>query len=210
MAGSGFEPKPKHSHVPYTRWQIDYLIHDVAEGDLKGDSLRVERTLRLARACPILLVVALLALHPSGSAAQDRSWILGKRPERPGISLMVFTFHPLHLVEDNNFRVVTRTSGFALQYSHWFAGTFINTFGDRSFIAAIERHWVTADRGAVDFGLGYRVGLITGYDERLFSLAGHTPVLPLAGPVGWTHLGPIGVKLFWVYRAASIEGSIRF
>jgi hypothetical protein len=199
MADSNFEPGVEGSDLTLTRWQIDSLIHDRPRNDL-----------RLARACPILLGVALLALNPSGSAAQEGSWILGKKPERPGIVVLVLALHPLHLIEDNNFRVVTRTSGFALQYSHWFVGTGINTFGDRSFIAAIERHWVTADWGAVDFGLGYRVGLITGYDERLFSLAGKTPVLPLVGPVAWTHLGPIGVKLFYVYRAASLEGWVRF
>ena len=37
---------------------------------------------------------------------------------------------------------------------------------------------VSADPIETVFGVGYRLGLVTGYDERLVSWAEHTPILP--------------------------------
>jgi hypothetical protein len=118
--------------------------------------------------------------------------------------------HPFHLIDNTGYRVVNRTPGFAVQYSHWFAATFINSWNERSFVAAVERYWVTGEWGFLDFGVGYRAGVITGYDERTLELARHTPVVPFVGPLAWTHVGPIGVNLFYTYRAMSLEGSLRY
>ena len=56
--------------------------------------------------------------------------------------------------------------------------------------------------------VGYRAGLIRGYDTRLFEVAGKTPVLPFAGAVALLRLGPIGGEVSWVYRAVSLVGAV--
>jgi hypothetical protein len=64
--------------------------------------------------------------------------------------------------------------------------------------------------GASDFGAGYRVGLVTGYDERLVTWAEDVPVLAFGGLVGWFEAGPFGRDVWYVYRAITLETSVRF
>jgi hypothetical protein len=59
-------------------------------------------------------------------------------------------------------------------------------------------------------GIGYRAGLVTGYDENLVSWAEDLPIIPFGGIVGWVDVGPLGVDVFYVYRAITLESSIRF
>jgi hypothetical protein len=58
-------------------------------------------------------------------------------------------------------------------------------------------------------GVGYRVGLVTGYDERLFALANYTPVLPFAGLLVSADIGPLGIESVYVYKAITLEASLR-
>ena len=68
-------------------------------------------------------------------------------------------------------------------------------------------------RGAwsfTEFGVGYRVGLVTGYDERLVSWAENVPVLPFGGVLAWVDVGPFALDVYYVYRAITLETSVLF
>jgi hypothetical protein len=102
----------------------------------------------------------------------------------------------------------TRGAGF--QASGWFGGAFMNSYDDLSLIAGIEREWGAWRAGAFAMGVGYRAGLLSGYDRELFALADKTPVLPFVGLDVWLQTGPVGVDVFYVYRALAIEASIAY
>jgi hypothetical protein len=102
------------------------------------------------------------------------------------------------------------TRGGGVQLSGWFAGAFMNSYDDLSVILGIERSWGSWRTGAVAAGLGYRAGLLTGYDGQLFELADKTPVLPFVGLDVWLEAGPLGLDVFYVYRALSVEASIGY
>jgi hypothetical protein len=102
------------------------------------------------------------------------------------------------------------TRGGGLQAAGWFFGVFENSYDDLSAIAGVEREWGAWRAGSFGLGAGYRAGLITGYDGQLFALADKTPVLPFAGLDVWVQAGPIGVDVFYVYRALSVEAWIRY
>ena len=102
------------------------------------------------------------------------------------------------------------TRGFGGLWGHWFGATFVNSYDERTFIAGIERTWASLRRGPFATGVGYRVGLITGYDERLIALARHTPVLPFGGILLWTQTGPVSVDAYYVYRAITLEVGLVF
>ena len=114
--------------------------------------------------------------------------------------------HPFH----HEFPKLDPTSGVAIQFSTWMFASFVTSYGDRSFVAAVERNWIVGDWRALRFGAGFRAGLMTGYDEQLIELARHTPVLPFAGLLIWSQLGPVGVDVFYVYRAITLEASFGF
>lgn len=168
--------------------------------------------------CAILLVW--LAL-PHAGAAQDRDPIqpdvaageggglLGRAPEQPvSMGSMVLTVHPF--IDQSKYDLISdRMDGGYVRVSQLFLAGFRNSYGDQSWVVAVERHWGSASLWRFDVGVGYRVGIITGYDERLVGLAGHTPVLPLGGIVGWVNLGPVGTNVYWAYRAISLEMALR-
>lgn len=90
-----------------------------------------------------------------------------------------------------------------------YGGTFVNSFGDRGFAAGIERSLTRSADGTVTRGLGYRLGVVTGYDERLTGLAGKTPVLPALQVMGDLAVGRTGLELAWAGKVATMSPFMR-
>jgi hypothetical protein len=67
---------------------------------------------------------------------------------------------------------------FALLYRSLYGGTFRTTHGPRAWTFGLERSWAAVETGPVGAMLGFRTGLMYGYDEELGWLAGDVPVLP--------------------------------
>jgi hypothetical protein len=104
------------------------------------------------------------------------------------------------------------TRGAGIQASGWFGGAFMNSYDELSLIGGLEREWLARRWSSlgVGVGVGYRVGVITGYDRQLFALADKTPILPFVGLDMFLQAGPVGVDVFYVYRALSVEASIEY
>jgi hypothetical protein len=89
-------------------------------------------------------------------------------------------------------------------YKGYFAGTFINSFYDRGYAAGIQRMWDTKQLSDnVKNSVGYRLGLVSGYDERLAPIANKTPVLPfpqIIDDITWKH---VGIELSWCVDTVS-------
>lgn len=97
-----------------------------------------------------------------------------------------------------------------LGWRGFYAGTFINSFGNRSFTAGIYRDSArTEEGGAVPF-VGYRLGVVSGYDERFMRLASKTPVLPLVQVLGGIQAGPTGLEVGYAGLVATLGPSLRF
>ena len=139
-------------------------------------------------------------------AEEEGFGIVGEPPNRRRVIGALWAMHPF----ESQFPELDWTRGAGVQFSQWFVATFVNSYEDRSFIVGLERYWLRARRGLLNAGVGYRLGLLTGYDERLFPLAGHVPILPFGGVLGWADVGPIGVDVFYIFRALTLEGSVRF
>lgn len=112
----------------------------------------------------------------------------------------MFTFHLEPGSRDDNWN----NQLIAGTYKGYFAGTFINSFYDRGYAAGIQRVWDT-EQLSDNFknSVGYRVGLVYGYDERLAPIAGKVPVLPfpqIYDDITWKH---VGVELSWCVDTVS-------
>lgn len=80
----------------------------------------------------------------------------------------------------------------------YFAGSFINTFGDRTYAAGVARALTAGALGSgARYTLGYRLGGLYGYDSRLTWLAAKTPVIPLAQITVNAEWKRMGVQLGW-------------
>jgi hypothetical protein len=99
---------------------------------------------------------------------------------------------------------VTGNSLLGVAFRGYYAATFINSFGDRAVAAGIQRTFTAPRDGAFTKALGYRAGLVTGYDERFFGIGDKVPALPFAQLVGSVDYRNLGVELGY----AGIVGSL--
>jgi hypothetical protein len=86
----------------------------------------------------------------------------------------------------------------------------VNSYGARAFTAGIQRTLARSADALVAPSLGYRLGFVTGYDERFMGIAARTPILPLAQLVGDLDMGRTGVELAWAGLIATMGPSLRF
>lgn len=97
-------------------------------------------------------------------------------PRRLYVAMWTFHFREPDRALDNNWLL-------AISWGRVYGATFVNSFGRRAYSAGVQQNMARWNLRLVRIGLGYRAGLVTGYDERLFRLAGRTPVLPLVQPL---------------------------
>ncbi|WP_157966582.1 hypothetical protein [Fastidiosibacter lacustris] len=65
-------------------------------------------------------------------------------------------------------------------YNSIFMGTLLNSFNDRAFVIGVQRNIYTDQLSQNNqINIGYRLGLISGYDERMSDFAKYLPVLPI-------------------------------
>lgn len=157
------------------------------------------------RSCALLIAIV-CALPASATAQAADPGPSSERSSPYGVRLHVgmWTTH-LNRVS----RGVDANWLLALGWRGLYGGTFINSFGNRAFAAGIERPLVRSDSGSVVTGLGYRLGVVTGYDERLMGLAGKTPVLPALQVTGDVGVGATGVELAWAGKVATMSPFMR-
>ena len=161
-----------------------------------------------------LIMVALAAssvlqagpLAGQSETDEDGSSVFGQSPDRRRFIPGFWVAHPF----DAQFPELDWARGAGIQVSTWFAAALINSYDRFSMIAGVERKWFDHRARGVGYGLGYRAGLMTGYDERLLKLARHLPALPFGGLLGWLDFSGIALDTFYVYKAITVEASFRF
>lgn len=92
----------------------------------------------------------------------------------------------------------------------WFGATFLNSFDRRAFTGGIQRTVTASAPRPVRASLGYRLGFVTGYDERFVKLARRTPVLPLAQPYFLLDVSHVGIEVQYTFIVVSTALSYRF
>src|SRR5262245_43591686 len=98
--------------------------------------------------------------QPSTASSRDLASGSTHRPRRVYVSM--WTTHLKHrgIVLKNNWVA-------GLSYGGFFGATFLNSFGRRAFTGGIQREYVVMGTPWVGISLGYRLGFVTGYDQRL-------------------------------------------
>ena len=98
----------------------------------------------------------------------------------------------------------------AVVYRGYYAGTFQTTHGPRGWTAGFERLWLSGDWKWVGAMVGFRTGLVYGYDRRLGWMAEKYPILPFAQPVVYARLGPLTADFTYTWVVASLTAGVRF
>ena len=88
------------------------------------------------------------------------------------------------------------------------AGTFVNTHEGRSWMLALGRSVIAARGSRGSMRVGYRVGLLAGYDEQLTDLAGRWPVLPAGKVVADARYRRLGLQVGWSWIVVTVGGFV--
>lgn len=160
--------------------------------------------------CALFGVVAALCavdLRAQSSGSSGRHWsnLWSTESTTDRLVFGVWSLHVHHL-EDG----WSNDSAVGLAHRSLFAATFATTHGGRAWIAGIERQWASAQSEPIQAMLGFRIGLVYGYDGELGWLADATPILPTAQPVVYVGLGPIGLEATYSWVVFSLAGSVRY
>ncbi len=117
------------------------------------------------------------------------------KPAPPALYLGMASFHLEPGSRDDNWN----NQLIAGTYAGFFAGTLVNSFYDRAYAFGIQRMWGTQQLSEhISNSPGYRLGLISGYDERMMDLAAHTPLLPFPQIIDDIVIGDhVGIELSW-------------
>lgn len=102
----------------------------------------------------------------------------------------------------------TNNDAIGLVYRGLVGATFITTHGPRGFAVAFERAWLEGEIGPIRTMLGFRTGLVYGYDGRLFELADHTPILPYGQPVLLARAGPVTLDFTYTWVVVSMTAGV--
>ncbi|MEO8069889.1 MAG: hypothetical protein ABI652_00680 [Acidobacteriota bacterium] len=176
-----------------------------------GPRSRIVRSLGILAASVCLGMAAVRAHAQTPAPAAPVPAVSAATPaepktHRPGrLYIGMWTTHLKHevIVLDNNWIIGASWNGF-------FGATFLNSFGRRAFTGGIERALASGTRGAIGASLGFRLGVVTGYDERFTRLARDIPVLPFAQPFVVIDVEHVGVEVSYTFVVVSLAVSYRF
>ncbi len=87
----------------------------------------------------------------------------------------------------------------AVSYNSFFAGTFINSYNIRTYVAGVQRYWVEKHPSVnVTWQLGYRLGLMYGYQIKGSThLINKPPIFPAFEVISDLTYKHIGLELSW-------------
>lgn len=119
-------------------------------------------------------------------------FIKGKTPP----NTFFYEMFTLHVVPSSLKIRNWHTQLLAIQYKGIFAGTFINSFYNRSYALGIGRQLYEKEYNNIYSRAGYRMGIIYGYTKDQAPLSNISPVIPLVQPyINFSYKNTLGIEL---------------
>jgi hypothetical protein len=113
-------------------------------------------------------------VHEKSSSLWHSLW--GVSANDPTLALGMWSYH---LKKEQDDMDNSRNDLVGFGYRGMFVGTLINSQRRRSYVVGLQRYWHTEKfQHDLTWQVGYRLGLIYGYDRRFGRIAEQIPVLP--------------------------------
>lgn len=97
----------------------------------------------------------------------------------------------------------------AINYQGYYFAYFKNSFYNNSLSAGLQRNIYHSSTNA-EVKIGYRTGIITGYDERLCHFCGSTPAIPFIIPYIDLEYKHLGIESQFAYILSTIGFYYRY
>ncbi|WP_119328910.1 hypothetical protein [Cysteiniphilum halobium] len=96
-------------------------------------------------------------------------------------------------------------------YNSIFVGTLLNSFSDRAFVVGVQRNLYTNQLSQNNqVNVGYRLGMMSGYDQRMSDFAKYLPVLPITELYIDYAYKNLGAELSYIGVVFTVKFFIRF
>lgn len=164
---------------------------------------------------PTILFIGAGAIEASAQAPEDaidqsaatRPWWLlwSKTSQQDRVLWAMWTLH-IHHVDEG----LSSDGLGGVIYRGGYAATFVNSHGLRVYSVGLERKWVSGEWGPLAGMLGYRAGLVYGYDGQLGWMAEKSPILPFVQPVLYGRIGPVSTDLTYTWVVLSLTAGLGF
>lgn len=129
-------------------------------------------------------------------------FLVGK-PAQDSIYLGMWSYH---LVDDDEPYQSTHNL-IGLTYKGFFLGTFENSRSDRAWAVGLQRDVYNTSVGVLSVDMGYRIGLMHGYEKMEIFDSGIFPLVQLYGDVRYKRAG---LQLSWAGSAVTAGFFLRF
>jgi len=143
------------------------------------------------------------------SASLNHAAFQSPAPKPPSQTHIYFGLWTTHLNADR-LHIDSNNPMVGISHGPVFATTFVNSFGKRAYAAGFQHDVLSGNRGNAAAALGFRLGAISGYDERFLKFAADTPVLPMFSVYSRLEERHLGVELSWTMVVASAAICFRF
>ena len=152
-----------------------------------------------------LVALLMIVASPLHAAAGEPAFVVAVwgNAAPDSLYLGMWTRHRHPGVDDNQL--------IAMTYKGYFGGTFINSYDERTYGVGVQRDLLAkhvADR--VKLHLGYRFGVIYGYDEKLLPAAGKIPIVPFVQPLAELSWKRAGIQASYCWLVVSGGFFVRF
>ncbi len=124
-------------------------------------------------------------------------------PADDTIYLGMWSYHFI----DNDDDYQTTHNLLAITYRGYFGGTFINSLDDRTWGAGVQRDVYRTEMGIFSMEIGYRLGLLYGYDSMQIANTGLFPLLQVYSDLHYEH---VGVQFAWAGSTVTAGFFFRF
>jgi hypothetical protein len=141
------------------------------------------------------------------AAPPGAHWWLGFRgaPEPNRLYLGIWALH-LKRMEDG----LSAHHLLGVTWRGFYLATFMNTHERRTWSAGIGRYLVALEGSEGSFQMGYRAGLLAGYDHQLMAIAEKWPAIPAAQITAAARFRGVGMQAGWSWVVATFGGFIEF
>lgn len=129
-------------------------------------------------------------------------FVIGQ-PAEDSIYLGMWSYHFI----DNEDDYETTHNLVAITYRGYYAGTFVNSLDDRTWGAGIQRDMHRTELGIFSTEIGYRLGLLYGYESMEVGDSGLFPLLQVYSDIRYEH---VGVQLAWAGSTVTAGFFYRF
>jgi len=106
------------------------------------------------------------------------------------IGMLSYHFRKQALYDDNY-----KNFGMSFAHKGYYAAAFKNSYNDCTISAGLQRFWCKYQiKNNFNFVLGYRFGLLYGYDERMDKITGRMKVFPFVLPYANLQYKKVGIE----------------